>query len=132
MSDHPLVLSGQYGSPYSMKMRAVLRYRHIPFRWVPRNSKWDDLPDPPVMLIPVIVYPNADGTHGEATIDSSPQIMRLEGEYTGRSVVPTDPALAFIDWLIGAEGQTAIKGFKIGGEQLFFPNANPGEMKKAG
>ena len=39
---------------------------------------------------------------------------------------------AFIDWLIGAEGQTAIKGFKIGGEQLFFPNANPGEMKKAG
>ena len=100
MSDHPLVLSGQYGSPYSMKMRAVLRYRHIPFRWVPRNSKWDDLPDPPVMLIPVIVYPNADGTHGEATIDSSPQIMRLEGEYTGRSVVPTDPALAFIDWLI--------------------------------
>lgn len=100
MTEHRLVLAGQYGSPYTLKMRAVLRYRHIPFRWVLRNSKWDDIPDPPVALIPVIVYPNADGSHGEATIDSSPQIMRLEGEFTGRSVVPTDPALALIDALI--------------------------------
>ncbi|MCB1389315.1 MAG: substrate-binding domain-containing protein [Rhodobiaceae bacterium] len=38
---------------------------------------------------------------------------------------------AFIDWLIGAEGQNAIRGFMIDGQQLFFPNANPGEMKKA-
>jgi tungstate transport system substrate-binding protein len=32
---------------------------------------------------------------------------------------------AFIDWLTGAEGQAAIAGYKIGGEQLFFPNARP-------
>ena len=100
MIDHPLVLGGQYGSPYSLKMRAALRYRHIPFRWVLRNSKWDDLPTPPVPIIPVIVYPNPDGSHGEATVDSSPQIMRLESEFSGRSLVPTDPALAFIDMLI--------------------------------
>ncbi|MGB1503887.1 MAG: glutathione S-transferase N-terminal domain-containing protein [Acidimicrobiales bacterium] len=100
MTDHPLVLCGAYGSPYSLKMRAVLRYRHIPFRWVLRDSKWDDLPTAPVPIIPVIVYPNADGSHGEATVDSSPQIMRLEREYDGRSVVPTDPALAFIDGLL--------------------------------
>jgi tungstate transport system substrate-binding protein len=30
---------------------------------------------------------------------------------------------AFIDWLVSAEGQKAIADFKIGGEQLFFPNA---------
>lgn len=100
MTDHPLVLCGAYGSPYSLKMRAILRYRHIPFRWVLRDSKWDDLPTAPVPIIPVIVYPNADGSHGEATVDSSPQIMRLEREYDGRSVVPTDPALAFIDGLL--------------------------------
>lgn len=29
----------------------------------------------------------------------------------------------FIDWLSGPEGQTAIKNYKIDGEQLFFPNA---------
>ncbi|MES2564761.1 MAG: substrate-binding domain-containing protein [Pseudomonadota bacterium] len=30
---------------------------------------------------------------------------------------------AFIDWIVSAEGQRAIADYKIGGEQLFFPNA---------
>ncbi len=30
---------------------------------------------------------------------------------------------AFIDWIISKEGQQAIAAYKIGGEQLFFPNA---------
>jgi tungstate transport system substrate-binding protein len=30
---------------------------------------------------------------------------------------------AFIDWLIGSEGQAAIASYKISGQQLFFPNA---------
>ncbi|MBB5689409.1 tungstate transport system substrate-binding protein [Roseomonas alkaliterrae] len=29
----------------------------------------------------------------------------------------------FVDWITSAEGQGAIAGFRIGGEQLFFPNA---------
>lgn len=37
----------------------------------------------------------------------------------------------FIDWLTGAKGQAAIKAFKVGGKQLFFPNAKPADMKKA-
>ena len=68
MIEHPLVLAGQYGSPYTLKMRAVLRYRQISFRWVLRGSKWDDLPAPPVPIIPVIAYPNADGSHGDGGI----------------------------------------------------------------
>ena len=31
----------------------------------------------------------------------------------------------FVDWLIGKDGQTAIASYKIGGKQLFFPNAHP-------
>jgi tungstate transport system substrate-binding protein len=31
---------------------------------------------------------------------------------------------AFIDWLISADGQKTIADYKIGGEQLFFPDAN--------
>ena len=31
----------------------------------------------------------------------------------------------FVDWLISPEGQKAIAGYKINGEQLFFPNAKP-------
>jgi tungstate transport system substrate-binding protein len=30
---------------------------------------------------------------------------------------------AFIDWIVSEEGQRAIAGYKINGEQLFFPNA---------
>ena len=101
MTSHPIVLAGQYGSPYTLKMRGVLRYRHIPFRWMLRDSKWDDLPAPPVPIIPVIAYPTDDGGgYADVTVDSSPQIMRLETEYAGRSIVPSDPALAFIDALI--------------------------------
>jgi tungstate transport system substrate-binding protein len=31
---------------------------------------------------------------------------------------------AFVDWLISADGQKTIAGYKIDGQQLFFPNAN--------
>ena len=31
---------------------------------------------------------------------------------------------ALIDWLVSAEGQKAIADYKIGGQKLFFPNAN--------
>jgi tungstate transport system substrate-binding protein len=31
---------------------------------------------------------------------------------------------AFIDWIVSPEGQKAIADYKIGGQQLFFPNAN--------
>lgn len=37
--------------------------------------------------------------------------------------IKTRLARAFIDWLVSPEGQSAIAGYRIGGEQLFFPNA---------
>ena len=30
---------------------------------------------------------------------------------------------SFVDWLVSGEGQAAIAGYKIEGQQLFFPNA---------
>ena len=39
---------------------------------------------------------------------------------------------AFIDWVLSAEGQNAIRSFKIEGQQLFFPNAEAGHLKRAG
>jgi tungstate transport system substrate-binding protein len=33
-------------------------------------------------------------------------------------------ASAFIDWVVSPAGQDAIAAYRIGGEQLFFPNAD--------
>jgi tungstate transport system substrate-binding protein len=38
--------------------------------------------------------------------------------------VKKDLGQQFIDWLVSQEGQKAIADYKIGGDQLFFPNAN--------
>ena len=37
--------------------------------------------------------------------------------------VKRELALAFADWVTSADGQAAIAGYRVGGEQLFFPNA---------
>ena len=37
--------------------------------------------------------------------------------------VKKEIGMRFIDWITGPEGQTAIAGYKINGEQLFFPDA---------
>ena len=41
------------------------------------------------------------------------------------SHVKKDLGQQFIDWVISAEGQDAIRSYKIDGQQLFFPNAQP-------
>jgi tungstate transport system substrate-binding protein len=38
----------------------------------------------------------------------------------------------FIDWIISAEGQNAIRAYKIDGQQLFFPNADATQLPKSG
>ncbi len=97
----PIKILGAPGSPYSRKLRSVLRYRRIPHVWIQRGSKHQGhVPKTPVSLIPILVFPGSDGSYSEAAIDTTPLIRRLEGEYKERSVIPPDPALAFIDALI--------------------------------
>ena len=101
MSSLPLKLAGSVGSPYSRKMLSLMRFRRIPHVWVLRHSKEDaDTPKVPVDLIPVVVFPGEDGQYKEAMIDSTFQIRRLEGMFEERSVIPPDPVMAFIDYLI--------------------------------
>ncbi len=97
----PLELVGAHGSPYSRKLRAVLRYRRIPFRWIIRNSREaKDIPAVPVALIPVLVFRGEGEAPDSAMIDSTFQIRRLEASRPERSVIPLDPALAFLDALV--------------------------------
>jgi len=97
MKDAPLAIVGAPGSPYSRKLRAVLRYRRIPHVWVQRGAREARaLPRPRVELLPQLVFP---GTN-EALTDSSPLIRRLEALHPERSVIPDDPALACLDALL--------------------------------
>ena len=97
----PIALTGAPGSPYTRKMLAVLRYRRIPYRLLVRGSQSEDidLPAPKVELLPTFYFERANGEL-EAVVDSTPIIRRLEGDALERSVIPDDPALAFIDYLL--------------------------------
>jgi glutathione S-transferase len=82
-------------------MRALLRYRRIPFRWSMRESKEAaGTPPVPVRLIPVLVFPGEEGSPDEAMVDSTFQLRRLEALEPERSAIPPDPALAFVDALL--------------------------------
>lgn len=96
----PIALSGSPGSPYTRKMLALLRYRRLAYRYLTSSGQaLEGLPRPKVQLLPTFYLPGPDGAL-EAVVDSSPIIRRLEADYSGRSVIPTEPALAFLDQLI--------------------------------
>ncbi len=97
MSDSPLEIHGAPGSPYSRKLLAVLRYRRIPHRWCITNGQQrQNLPPIPVQIMPILVFPEEK----RAAVDSTPLIRELEGRYEGRTVIPPDPAMAFLDALL--------------------------------
>ena len=99
MTEPRLELIGAPGSPYTRKMRALLRYRRIPFRFVIQSGEVP-VPPVPVALIPILVYRRAPEGEDTAMIDSTFQLRRLEREFEGRSVIPPDPAVAFLDRLV--------------------------------
>ena len=95
-----IALSGAPGSPYTRKMLAVLRYRRIPYHFIlPNNPVMRGLPRPKVSLLPTFYLPDEAGDL-QAVTDSTPLIRRFETEYAGRSLIPADPALGFLNELI--------------------------------
>ncbi len=97
----PILLKGAPASPYTRKMLALLRYRHIPYRYVVVGTEEQslDLPKPKVELLPTFYFPDAEGKLS-AVVDSSHILRRLDNDFSSRKVVPTNPVIAFLDYLI--------------------------------
>jgi glutathione S-transferase len=95
-ADNPYRLYAHIGSPYSMKMRALLRYRRIPHLVMGRMSDWRvAFQNVRVPVMPVLEYPD-----GRFLNDSTPLILDLEARHAERSVIPTHEADAFLAALI--------------------------------
>lgn len=86
-------IMGQNGSPYSMKLRAILRYRRIPHIWdqqMPGNDPETANVKP--RLMPMMRFPG----DGQWRVDSTPMAYELEELFADRSVLPPDPARRFL------------------------------------
>jgi glutathione S-transferase len=91
-------LYGSNGSPYSMKLRAILRYRRLPFDWIMRTERNNDLvAHVRPAVIPILQFPE----DGHFQSDSTPLAYLLEERHPGaRSIMPDDPGHAFLSQLI--------------------------------
>lgn len=89
-------LIGSNPSPYSVKMRALMRYRRLPFFWEWRNPRnIEETKDVKPQVIPILQYPD-----GSFRNDSTFVALDLEERHKERSVLPEDPAQRFLNFLI--------------------------------
>ena len=90
-------IHGALGSPYSLKVRAVMRYRRLPHIWIHGlATQGAALANVRAPVIPVVRFPD-DSWHN----DSTPLIHELERRHPAdRSLIPPDPARAFLAALI--------------------------------
>ncbi|MEM8856914.1 MAG: glutathione S-transferase family protein [Chloroflexota bacterium] len=95
-TEKPYLLYAHIGSPYSMKIRALMRYRRIPHIVLSRMSDFAEAQkNVKVPVIPVLKYPE-----GSYKNDSTPLIFDLEERHQERSVIPENEGDAFLAFLI--------------------------------
>jgi len=88
---------GVESSPYTIKVRAVLRYRRLPYQWIcrfPRMIAETGQVRPAIM--PVVQFPD-----GSYRTDSTPILYDLEWAFPKqRSIIPEDAGQAWVSHLI--------------------------------
>ena len=97
-----LEVHGGYGSPYTRKVQAALRYKQLPFsnhQLMPGNltGDWDEkgFSDIKPKVIPVVRYPG-----GDVQNDSTFILEALDGRFPERPLLPSDPATGFFSLLL--------------------------------
>lgn len=104
-------LFGSIGSPYALKLRSLMRYKRLPFDWMPATLDWipDDLPHPPLCeasnqklqgltprVVPAVYLPGDGSIRNESTTLA----YLLDERHPDRPTIPHDPAVAFCSDLL--------------------------------
>lgn len=104
-------LYGTVGSPYALKLRSLLRYKRLPFDWIPASLEWipGALSQPPrsqqaslaianvkPAVLPVVYFPSDQSFRNDSTVVA----LALDSEHPERSITPPHPASAFLSSLL--------------------------------
>ncbi len=104
-------LFGSIGSPYALKLRALMRYQRLPFDWVPTSLDWvpEGLSHPPLSerprrqiehihppVIPVVYFPKDNSFRNDSTFVA----LALDEAAGPHSVMPPDPGVALLSHLL--------------------------------
>lgn len=89
---------GSIASPYSLKLRAILRYRRLPHVWRARRMKMEPAIEAvKPRLVPMLRFPGEE----QYRVDSTPLAYALEERHPDkRSILPPSPADRFLCHLI--------------------------------
>lgn len=84
-------LFGAETSPYSLKVRAFLRYKNVEFEWIgrSRHSEEEFQAAARAPTVPLLISPNRP-----ASQDSTAMLSALEADHPEPSAVPDEPAAA--------------------------------------
>ena len=108
------VLHGLNPSPYSVKMRAIMRYRRLPHDWILNTKEVQERTrHVKPQIIPKVHFPEepADVWH----VDSSPMAYLLEERHKERSILPDDPGHAI--WKRDFTGSSGLFSFVLKGDR---------------
>lgn len=126
MNDYRLF--GLEMSPYSVKVRAYLRYKGIPHQWVVRSmdqmaefGKYAKLP-----LVPCLACPDGSGLQ-----DSTPIIEALEQHFATPSLSVGDVALDFLSTLIEEYADEWCNKFMFHFRWYYEPDADSAALRIA-
>jgi hypothetical protein len=104
-------LFGSVGSPYALKLRALMRYQRLAFDWVPASLDWvpEGLSHPPLSqkpraeiahirppVIPVVYFPKDRAFRN----DSTAVAYLLDRKAGSHSIVPPDAGTALLSHLL--------------------------------
>ena len=119
---------GAPASPYTQKMISIMRYRHIAYEFYigdvsGRLSRIEGIEPPKPVLLPTLLLKDGQGNL-KATTDTTPIIKRFENEYPDRKLLPEDPALSFINYLLEDFGDEWVTKYMFHYRWYFKEDAN--------